>query len=321
MGERVEAAGGADGGEGETKKMTRGRGVDGKGIFELATLNPGVEEDLLDRGTTVGIDAEELAEEVVELRRVVSAGEVEVGGTGVGLDLLVGGTTEGPSARDEDVEKDTKAPDVSLLGDIGLAATVDLGGSVVDSSDAEVSDGVVGGGPVVREFKVSDDGAVVGGDEDVLGLQVEVGDLAVVAVRETMADVTKVLEGGLLVEGTTAFDELHEVSLGLLEDKAEGVAGTVDAAALELHDVRDIDETGETVELVAGVVFKVADLDDHILSSRSVLGCPNLCVPATGHLSAHVVVPEGLSRDVLAVTLSEELCEVAGGAGAAGCVA
>lgn len=287
--------------------MTRGRGVDGERVFELASLDPGVEEDLVDGRTTIGIDAEELAEEVVELRRVVSAGEVEVGGTGVGLDLLVGGSTEGPSARDEDVEEDAEAPDISLLGDVGLAATVDLGGGVVDSADAEVSDGVVGGTPVVGEFKVGDDGAVVGGDEDVLGLQVEVGDLAVVAVRETMADVTKVLEGGLLVKGTTALDELHEVSLGLLEHEADSVAGAVDAAALELHDVGDVDEAGETVELVAGVVFKVADLDDHILATRSVLGCPNLCVPATRHLSAHVVVPEGLSRDVLAVTLGKKL--------------
>mmetsp|Transcript_20974 Transcript_20974/g.34950 ORF Transcript_20974/g.34950 Transcript_20974/m.34950 type:complete len:308 (+) Transcript_20974:328-1251(+) len=307
MGERAEAAGGADGGEGETKKMARGRGVDGEGILELAALEPRVEEDLLDGGAVVGIDAEELAEEVVEFGRVVSAGEVEVGGTGIGLDLLVGGTTEGPGARNEDVEEDTETPDVSLLGDVGLAAAIDLGGSVVDSADAEVSDGVVGGTPVVGELKVGDDGAVVGGDEDVLGLQVEVGDLAVVTVSEAMTDVTKVLEGGLLVEGTTAFDELHEVGLGLLEDEAERVAGAVNAAALELHDMGHIDEAGETVELVAGVFFKVADLDDHILATRSVLGCPDLCVPAAGHLFGHVVVSEGLPGDVLAVTLGEEL--------------
>ena len=173
---------------------------------ELGGFEPGVLRDLGEGDAVLGGDDEDALQQLLELwgaaERLVLGLRDEVGD----VDGFLAGERE--AAGHHGVEDDAEAPHVDLGAAVGLALE-DLGGGVVRGAAVGVEEGGVG--ELGGHAPVDDlDGGLVGGDEDVLVLQIAVDDVVLgVDEAEGGHELPEVAAGCVFVEGV-AGDEVEE---------------------------------------------------------------------------------------------------------------
>ena len=166
-------------------------------------LEPGVGGDLVDVQPLVGVDLETAADQALHLLAELQLGEP--GEVGLG-DLSV--ALEGDVAADHVVEEDSQGPDGQTLWPVGPGVDPLWGG--VDSSALELSVD-----PVLKETAGAEvdqldlEGVQV--DQDVLVLDVPVGDAESVALDHGVNDGSEELPGHLLSQGAHVGDVVKQV--------------------------------------------------------------------------------------------------------------
>ena len=182
----------------------------------LSAGDPGVLHDLWQRPAAGGVLHEQARNEV--LCAVGEEGgelEVDFGDAAVGLAVAVG--LEGRVADEELVAEDAEGPDVHRLV-VGLALH-HLGGEVVEGAAEGVA---LGGGGVNGPSEVCDLDLALAVDEEVLGLDVAVDDVFLVAVVEGRGEGADVVGRPLLREAFQALEVLVEFApRGELEDEVD----------------------------------------------------------------------------------------------------
>ena len=191
--------GGAAGELGGDVEVEGGGGVEGCSGEVVAALVDGV--------ALGGVHDEEVADEDLD-------GLGDEGGDGVlaALDELQEGAgvgvVEGQAAGEEGVEDDAAAPRVGEAAVVGHAAD-DLGGGVVRGA----AGGEEGGGAhEAGHAKVGDLEGEVGGEQQVLGLEVAVADVVRVAVVEAFQQLVEELEGELGGRGAVFVHVIEELA-------------------------------------------------------------------------------------------------------------
>ena len=172
--------------------------------------------------------------------------EVDTGDTPVRGGMSLG--LEGGTANEELVQENTEGPNVDHL--VVLPSLDHFGGEVVQSTTQSVAPG---GGGVDGPAKVGDLDLALGADEQILGLDVAVDDVLLVAVGQGLAEVGDVPGRSALGEPTAVGQLLVQLTAGtVLEDEVDAL-GIVEVTE-HAEDVA-VAEVGLDLDLAAELVL------------------------------------------------------------------
>ena len=202
----------------------------------------------------------------------------------LGMQLRHALVIEGHLATDQDVQDDTKTPDVDL-GTGVLSSLEQLGRSEVQAATEGLE--VTTGGEQVTQAKVDDLDIARLADEDVLDLQISVDDAVAMTVVEGAGDLTRELARGLLLQSAMGDDVVeHLATVDILEEHvpmmagANDVAQTADVGVVEQGDDSGLSLGADLLGMIVAFPFAVTaaivhglagdDLDGHLDGGRDV---------------------------------------------------
>mmetsp|Transcript_77511 Transcript_77511/g.107678 ORF Transcript_77511/g.107678 Transcript_77511/m.107678 type:complete len:486 (-) Transcript_77511:62-1519(-) len=263
---------------GETGQV--GDGSSGQNGVGGVLLDPVVVEGLLSRGSLGGVNSEHSLDELLSIVRDTGPlllGEVE--GTLLdGLDNVgVRLTIEGRVTAKHDIQNDTRRPDIALLIVVLLQ---DFGSDVVRSTKLLshlLALNKLSGGTKIYNFNLSI--LLLAGKQQVLGLQISVDNLSIVAVDNGRQDLLDVISSQLfgevgkrddLIEKLTTRAELrNQVIVGgiliqLVEVGNIGVIKLLQNADLEEQSVFSILSDGRLLYGFHGSDYTSVSVGDHV---------------------------------------------------------
>eukprot|EP00760_Papus_ankaliazontas_P023561 PhM_4_TR2067/c4_g1_i1/m.99921 len=178
-------------------------------------LRPGVRDDLLERVALLGVDDEHLADQVPHgLREVL--GHAVVATLDLVEEMVHVGVVEGQVTRKHDKENHTAAPHISHEAIVALLLE-DLGGDVVGCAADGLEQRAVALGTAaleVGESEITDLEVVIAVKQEVLGLEVAVGDALLVAVVRAEHELLEELPRRGLVEPLRGDNAVEELAAG-----------------------------------------------------------------------------------------------------------
>ena len=193
-----------------------GEGLNSLGLLdlELSELNdPWVAESIGSAGSGALVEGEQLGDEILGVGADLLPDAVierEVALTNLLHDLLIGLSVEGRHAGEKDVDEDTAGPDVAL---VVVALVKNLGGDVVRGAKLLVKwtvRVVDEGGSEINDLDLVE--LLVLLEKDVLGLEIAMDDVVLMAVVDAGEDLLHEHGGVTLAEFATVKDLIKELT-------------------------------------------------------------------------------------------------------------
>mmetsp|Transcript_22249 Transcript_22249/g.55038 ORF Transcript_22249/g.55038 Transcript_22249/m.55038 type:complete len:368 (-) Transcript_22249:68-1171(-) len=244
-------------------------GLVGVVLAVVVDQEPGVQHDLIQRHALVGVFFQDAGEEMTQIVRE-PLGELDLAKDDLAENGAVVVAVEGQVARHHSEQNHATVPGVDLVTLVAvLCLDDDLRGHVLGGAALGVEEVVcvVDGLLHSAHAEIGDLDVVVGGNEEVFGLEISVVDAFAVAVEHGVDEVLKILPRALLVQALplddlvvelTAFHELHD-DVHVVAAHEDLFDGDDVGVAEVLHDFDLLADLA--LELVHGHAAAIKDFD------------------------------------------------------------